>query len=139
MLAPIRLIARCIILLPALLLAQTQNCQTELNGFLLGQYTSTLKPLGAPAETGEQNGWHYQAYKLAKGSSYMVFEIDPKHPEQIAAIQVSGEDAEMHPFAGLKLGDTQEQVIAKLGKPDEVKPEPEERLQVLVQKPKLHD
>jgi hypothetical protein len=118
------------ILVPALLTAQTQSCQTELNGFLLGQYTSALKSLGKPDKMGEQNGWKYQAYKFPK-NSYMVFEVDPQHPEQIAAIQVTGENAGMRSFAGVKLGDTQEQLVAKLGKPDQVTPEPEEELQLL--------
>lgn len=91
-------------------------CQSELNGFLLGQHKKALSQLGPPFKTGKDNDWQFQAYKLSD-DGYMVFEFDPRQPEQIAAIQISGQVPGMYPFLGIKLGDSEQNLIARLGRP----------------------
>lgn len=110
-----------------LAMAGPPECQTELNGFLLRQSKAALLPLGKPFKTGNQNGWAFEAFTVNKG--YLAFEFAPDHPDQIAAIQVTG-DADMIPFVGIKLGDSEQQLITQVGKPDKVTPEPDAGLEL---------
>jgi hypothetical protein len=120
-----------VLLLSTLSCGEDKNCQTELNGFLLGQNKTVLTSLGKPFKAGDsEGGWKFQAYQF-KNDSYMVFEFAPENLEQIAAIQISGEHGEMGPFLGVRLGDSEEQLTTKLDKPDHVKPEPDLGLTLL--------
>jgi hypothetical protein len=92
------------------------SCQSELNGFLLGQYKKTVNSLGQPFKTGDENGWPFQAYQLPP-DGYMVVSFDPREADQIAAIQISGQVTGMHPFLGIKLGDTEKTLEDRLGRP----------------------
>jgi len=113
----------------ALAMAGAQECPSELNGFLLGQHRATLSAMGKPLQTGSHNGWTFEAFQIQ--SAYIVFEFSPDHHNQIAAIQVTGEMVGMVPFLGVKLGNTEQELIAQLGKPSRVTQEADAGLQLL--------
>jgi hypothetical protein len=54
-------------------------------------------------------------------SSYMVFELWQKYPQNMYSIQITGYPTKMLPFKGLVLGDSKKKVIKALGKPGSTK------------------
>ena len=94
--------------------------QYQLNGFWIHQYKNAIPAtLGKPLQTGETNYSTWEAYVLSD-KAHMIFEFLKTKPHWIYSIQITGEETEMLPFVGLKLGDSKDKVIRMLGEPDDV-------------------
>ncbi|HEY0653777.1 MAG TPA: hypothetical protein VGD65_11645 [Chryseosolibacter sp.] len=102
--------------------AQQVEGETELAGFVLGQARKNVHAqLGPPFQRSlHTDGWLSEFHKLKPDTSvYALFKYNPADTSRIYAIELVGEKfPEMHPFRGLKLGDTKEKVSATLGKSD---------------------
>jgi len=101
--------------------------QTELNGFLLGQYaTAADGTFGKPTQvTNSEDHWVYRVYIFDKQhNGYMAFKFPAEDEKRMLSIQVAGDAATpMRPFLGLSLGDDAQKVLKVLGKPDKIEPE----------------
>ena len=97
--------------------------QSELNGFLLGQYVGSIDTaLGTP--------WRVFPHDDSAGSdrlyiidrthhAYMAFTFDSAPKGLVADLQLSGDSGtKAIPFLGLQLGATRAEVEAKFGPPD---------------------
>jgi hypothetical protein len=109
-------------------LAQTvPPSQTELNGFLLGQYTKASDgTFGKPQKSGTtEDHWAYRAYVFDKEhQGYMVFQFPPDDEKRVLSIQIAGEaGTPMRPFLGLVLGDDKQKILQALGKPEKIEAE----------------
>lgn len=102
--------------------AQQVEGETELAGFVLGQARKNVHAqLGQPFQKSlHTDGWLSEFHKLKPDTSvYALFKYNPADTSRIYAIELVGDKyAEMHPFKGLKLGDSKEKVTAVLGKFD---------------------
>lgn len=102
--------------------AQQVEGETELAGFVLGQFRKNVHAqLGPPFQRSlHTDGWLSEFHKIKPDTSvYAVFKYNPSDTTRIYAIELVGEKfPEMHPFIGLRLGDTKEKVSAVLGKHD---------------------
>jgi hypothetical protein len=102
--------------------AQQVEGETELAGFVLGQFRKTVHAqLGPPFERSvHSDGWVSEFHKIKPDTSvYALFKYNPADTSRIYAIELVGDpDPQMHAFRGLKLGDTKEKVTAVLGKFD---------------------
>jgi hypothetical protein len=95
--------------------------QFQLNGFWLHQYKKAITAsLGKPFQTGKTANTTWESYALSS-KAHMVFGFSKDEPNMISSIQIMGDEAEMVPFMGLKLGDDKSQLMATLGKPDKIK------------------
>jgi hypothetical protein len=93
----------------------------ELNGFRLWQYRDAAKDyLGEPFATQKGEESVYEAYAVTD-SSYMVFELWQKYPQNMYSVQITGYPTKMLPFKGIVLGDPEKKVKKALGKPDSSK------------------
>ncbi len=98
-----------------------QDFATDLNGFRLWQFTSSVKAhFGVPFDSRKSEGSLIEAYRVSD-SSYMVFEQMEKYPENVYSIQITGYPTIMKPFKGLVLGDPVKKVREVLGKPSRTK------------------
>lgn len=100
--------------------AQQVEGETELAGFVLGQSRKNAHAqLGRPFQISKHSdGWVSEFHVIKPDTSvYVVLKYSPTDTSKIYAIELVGEPfAEMHPFRGLKLGDSKEKVFATLGK-----------------------
>src|SRR5687767_10969005 len=96
--------------------AQEIEGETELAGFVLGQFRSNVyAQLGPPFQkTNNSEGWVYEFHKLKPDTSvYALFKYNPADTTRIYAIELVGDPyPQMQPFRGLKLGDKKEKVNA---------------------------
>ncbi len=126
--------ALCVILLVSVAAAQSPPSQTELNGFLLGQYKKVLdNTFGTPyKEIKTEDGWLYLAYLLDKQSeAYMWFKFTNDDQKHVFSIQIEGlPTTKMTPFLGLRLGDDKSRVMAVLGQPSAIRPDNELKLEL---------
>jgi hypothetical protein len=115
--------------------AQRQPSQIELNGFLLGQHRQSLdRALGVPFQVDTQSdGWTDRVYAIDRAHhAYMAFKFAVQRPAYAVSIQVAGTPGTpMRPFLGLTLGATRADIIARLGPPSSVTPEPDLHLELL--------
>lgn len=96
---------------------------SELNGWRLQQFHIIVSTeLGEPFAERENSA--ARAYRLGK-DAYMVFRQDPVSFNNIGSIQLTGTSADALPFKGLSLGDPQQLVLERLGKPSEQTDVPE--------------
>ncbi|HET9129495.1 MAG TPA: hypothetical protein VFO86_01025, partial [Terriglobia bacterium] len=94
--------------------------QRELNGYLLGEDARPISE-GFDSIAREQrynDGWIDRVYALDSAhAAYMVFGFSDSSDDCLS-IQITGEPGTpMHPFLGLRLGDSREKVYNALGKP----------------------
>jgi hypothetical protein len=103
-------------------LAQQVEGETELAGFVLGQFRKNVHAqLGPPFQSSlHTDGWLSEFHKIKPDTSvYALFKYNPADTTRIYAIELVGDKfPEMHSFRGLKLGDTKEKVSSVLGKFD---------------------
>ena len=133
--------ARAVLLLLGALLpvhsatAQSQPSQMELNGFLLGQHRGSLDhALGVPFQVDTQSdGWTDRVYGLDRAyHAYMAFKFTAQRPAYAVSIQVAGRPGTpLRPFLGLTLGSPRAEIVARLGPPTSVTPEPDLHLELL--------
>jgi len=101
--------------------------QTELNGFLLGQYAGAPDgAFGKPSQvTTTEDHWTYRVYIFdKKHNAYMAFKFSSDDEKRMWSIQIAGDEGtSMRPFLGLSLGDGSQKVLHTLGKPDKIEPE----------------
>ena len=101
--------------------------QTELNGFLLGQYAEAADGVfGKPTQvTTTDDHWTYRVYIFDKQhNGYMAFKFPDKDAKRMLSIQIAGDaGTPMRPFLGLSLGDDRDRVIQALGEPDKIETE----------------
>ena len=101
--------------------------QTELNGFLLGQYAAAPDgAFGKPSQvTTTDDHWIYRVYIFDKQhSAYMAFKFPGDDEKRMWSIQIAGDKGtSMRPFLGLSLGDDSQKVLHTLGKPDKIEVE----------------
>ena len=118
--------------------AQNPPSQIELNGFLLGQYKKVLdSTFGAPYEESRtEDGWLYRLYLLSEQSkAYMVVKFASHDEERIFSIQIAGNaKTHMTAFLGLRLGDDKSRAVEVLGRPSEVRPDAELKLELYIYK-----
>jgi hypothetical protein len=95
-------------------LAQTIDGETELAGFVLGQYRKTVhSELGTPIERRiTDEGWLYEFHAIKPDTSvYALFKYPHWDTTRIYSIQLNGEAyEEMQPFKGIKLGEQKQKV-----------------------------
>jgi hypothetical protein len=100
--------------------AQQVEGETELAGFVLGQTRKNAHAqLGRPFQQSKHSdGWVSEFHILKPDTSvYVVLKYNPVDTSKIFAIELVGDPfLEMHPFRGLKLGDSKEKVFSLLGK-----------------------
>ncbi len=105
--------------LPEAFAQQQVEGETELAGFVLGQFRKNVHAqLGAPFQKSvDGEGWRFEFHTLKPDTSvYAVFKYNPGDTSRIYAIELVGDRyAEMHPFKGLRLGDPKEKVLRVLG------------------------
>lgn len=105
--------------------AQKIEGETELAGFLLGQYRTAIhNQLGQPIRKKvTEDKWIYEFHRLkADTSVYALFKYPNWDTTRVYSIQVNGDTyTEMHPFYGLKLGDKKEKADRVFGNYDHVK------------------
>jgi hypothetical protein len=115
--------------------AQAQPSQMELNGFLLGQHRESLdRALGRPFQVDTQSdGWTDRVYAIDRAHhAYMAFKFTAQRPAHAVSAQIAGRPGTaMRPFLGLRLGSTRADIVAQLGPPSSVTPEPDLRLELL--------
>jgi hypothetical protein len=109
-------------------LAQTSpSSQTELNGFLLGQYAKASDgAFGKPTESRTtEDHWKYRAYVFdEKHRGYMAFKFPTDDSQRMLSIQIAGDaGTPMRPFLGLMLGDDKKKVQQALGAPESIEGE----------------
>lgn len=101
--------------------------QTELNGFLLGQYAKAPDgTFGKPTESRTaEDQWTYRAYVFDKEHrGYMVFKFPSDDAQRMLSIQIAGDaGTPMRPFLGLVLGDDKKKVQEALGPPAKIEAE----------------
>jgi len=101
--------------------------QTELNGFLLGQYAKAPDgTFGKPTESRiTEDQWTYRAYVFDKEhQGYMVFKFPAHDAQPMLSIQIAGDaGTPMRPFLGLVLGDDKKKVQDALGPPAKIEAE----------------
>ncbi len=99
--------------------AQEVDGEIELAGVVLGQYrTAVYAQFGPPIERDKtKDGWLYEFHALkADTSVYALFKYAAWDTTRVYGIQINGNRyEEMHPFKGLKLGATAENVTRVLG------------------------
>ncbi|HCW09151.1 MAG TPA: hypothetical protein DGG95_17480 [Cytophagales bacterium] len=99
--------------------AQNITGEIELGGFMLGQYrTAVHNELGRPIKKIKtDDGWIYEFHNFKKDTSvYGLFKYPSWDTLRLFAIQINGHRyEEMHPFKGLKLGNTKEEVKSIFG------------------------
>jgi hypothetical protein len=99
--------------------AQEVDGEIELAGVVIGQYkTAVHAQYGPPIERDKNNdGWIYEFHALKPDTSvYALFKYSSADTTKVYGIQINGRRYdEMHPFKGLKLGATAEQVTQVLG------------------------
>ncbi len=111
------------LLLSAAISSWAGEIETDLNGFRLQQFCSNAeKALGKPFRSQKRvisaGNLKSSAY-LIDDDAYMVVECpDEKGPPNIHSLQLTGFSQKTLPFKGLYLGDSENQVIKVLGKPD---------------------
>jgi hypothetical protein len=97
--------------------------QRELNGFLLGEDAKPLSEVfdSLIKEQKYGDGWIDRVYSLdSTGASYMVFGFSDSS-DDCMSIQITGNGSTaMHPFLGLRLGDSRQRVMEILGTPSQV-------------------
>jgi len=102
-----------------LLLAQEITGEMELGGFLLGQKRDVVRAqLGLPIEKEiTEDKWIYEFHLFKPDTSvYGLFKYAVWDTTKIYGIQLNGDQfSEMHPFKGLKLGDSKEHAEKILG------------------------
>jgi hypothetical protein len=102
--------------------SQHTDGEIELAGFVLGQHRQTVHAqLGAPIQVSRhKDGWVYEFHKFTPDTSvYGLFKYSPSDTNRIYGIEMVGNRyEEMHPFRGIRLGATQDKVLAALGQHD---------------------
>lgn len=96
--------------------------QENLNGFKLGQLRiCTTDEFGKPIEKDKfSDGFEYELFLLRPDTSlYMIFEYPNYNLKIIWSIQIFGSNYDPQ-FLNLKLGDSEKEVIKKIGKPDSI-------------------
>ncbi|HYG04547.1 MAG TPA: hypothetical protein VD927_19000 [Chryseosolibacter sp.] len=98
--------------------------EIELVGFLLGQHRHAVHAeLGPPIEKRQtEDKWIYEFHKLTPDTSaYVLFKYPSWDTTRIYAIQISGDRYDhMHPFRGLKLGASLNEVTQVFGKSNDI-------------------
>jgi hypothetical protein len=119
-----KIIAAILLCVATSCLAQEIDGETELGGFLIGQYRSAVHTqLGSPIQRSvSEDGWIFEFHTLKPDTSvYILFKYAQPDTTRIYAIQLSGDRYdEMIAFRGLKLGATKTEIEHALGKPDKV-------------------
>jgi hypothetical protein len=114
-----------LLFLTSFLYPKNPESQIELNGIFLSQYRSIMiNQFGQPLKrTVTGDGWIYEFYKVKPDTSvYMLIKSPPDDTLSILFLQINGyKFDEMHPFLGLKLGDSISKVFSILGSPSEIK------------------
>lgn len=97
--------------------------QRGLNGFLLGEDAKPLSEVfdSVIKEQKYGDGWTDRVYSLdTTGGAYMVFGFSDSS-DDCMSIQITGNaGTAMHPFLGLRLGDSRQRVMEILGTPSQV-------------------
>ena len=94
--------------------------QFGLGPFGLGMpIDEAMKAVKAPAKTGvDEHGGAYWAFPVSPSGGYMVVLVAPFRPAYVYGAQISGgSDVDMDSVLGLKLGDPEGAILAKVGEP----------------------
>ncbi|MBI4977736.1 MAG: hypothetical protein HZC28_09650 [Spirochaetes bacterium] len=107
----------------SVLYSASNDNQISLNGFYLLQTKNAVTNIfgNAPTAHGinKYSTWDLYAYD---NNSYIVFEYLTNNPNYIYSLQLTGyENKNMYLFKGCRLGDSKYAVLAKIGKPDNIK------------------
>ena len=126
MIAP-RLLTALAIAVPSFASAQHAPSQSELNGFLLGQYAKAIAHQLGPAsqEQRTDDHWVYRVHIIDRAHhAYMVFKYAPDRPDYAISAQLAGDSGtSMTPFLGFELGADTALVRSRAGGPTEIEPE----------------
>lgn len=101
--------------------AERVPSQRELNGFVIGQHRDAItSSFGKPyMEETTSDGWLYLTCLVSEDPlAYWGFKFPPDHMDRLISVQYAGDpDPGMRPFAGVRLGSTDEEVMGVFGPP----------------------